>query len=78
MNVTFFRKTGDISDMVYLNSKQNTCLTKVNFSKSIWNHTESYLNIKVYMTDTFKAINYSSINYKYKYFEVYVFKLIIE
>lgn len=30
------------------------------------------------MTDTFKAINYSSINYKYKYFEVYVFKLIIE
>lgn len=35
MNVTFFRKTGDISDMVYLNSKQNTCLTKVNFSKSI-------------------------------------------
>lgn len=64
--------------MVYLNSKQNTCLTKVNFSKSIWNHTESYLNIKVYMTDTFKAINYSSINYKYKYFEVYVFKLIIE
>lgn len=63
--------------MVYLNSKQNTCLTKVNFSNSICSHTDSYLNIKVYTTNTFKAINYSSINYKYKYFEVYVFKLMI-